>query len=445
MTEELAPSEVARRLGTSTRTVQRWIERGVLPARRVGGRWRVAFDAFDAFEPLKSGQDGAPSAIRTLFIANRGEIARRIERTCDRLGILAVAPETDGPGALDLLDADAVVATASASGADAVHPGFGFLAENAEFAERVIDAGIRWVGPPPGAIRAMGDKAAARRLAASLGIPVLVGYDDADQADGRPRRRGGTDRLSGAHQAGGRWRRQGDARRPRSGRIHRRPRGRPSRGTSGLRRRPRHPRALRGRRASRRGPGPLRCQRDRRPPRRTRLLDPAPSPEDPRGEPVAGCRGRPAPTTGRRGAHARARGRVRERRHLRIPRGRAGRADLHGDEHPAPGGAPGDRARHGSGPRGGPAPDRRRRTARPGSSRHPSVRPRDRGPPLRRGCGGWVPAGDRTGRGHCVGRSERASASMPGSTRAQTSGHGSTRCSPRSSPGAPTATRRSLG
>jgi acetyl-CoA/propionyl-CoA carboxylase biotin carboxyl carrier protein len=180
MPEELAPSEVAKRLGTSTRTVQRWIERGVLPARRVGGRWRVAFDAFDASPALEGPQT---SQIRSLFIANRGEIARRIARTCDRLGIRAVVPDTDGPDALDLLDADAVVAAARASGADAVHPGFGFLAENADFAERVEAAALTWVGPPPAAIRAMGDKAAARRLAASLDIPVLAGYDGPDQTD----------------------------------------------------------------------------------------------------------------------------------------------------------------------------------------------------------------------------------------------------------------------
>ncbi len=180
MPEELAPSEVAKRLGTSTRTVQRWIERGVLPARRVGGRWRVAFDAFDA-SPARASQEA--SSIQSLFIANRGEIVRRIVRTCDRLGIRTVVPATDGPEALDLLDADAVVAAARSSGADAVHPGFGFLAENADFAERVEAAGLAWVGPPPVAIRAMGDKAAARRLAASLDIPVLVGYDGADQTD----------------------------------------------------------------------------------------------------------------------------------------------------------------------------------------------------------------------------------------------------------------------
>ena len=83
---------------------------------------------------------------------------------------------------MDLLDPVAVVAAALAAGAEALHPGFGFLSENADFAERVIAAGIRWVGPPATAIRAMGDKAAARRLAAGLEIPVVPGYDDPDQS-----------------------------------------------------------------------------------------------------------------------------------------------------------------------------------------------------------------------------------------------------------------------
>jgi acetyl-CoA/propionyl-CoA carboxylase, biotin carboxylase, biotin carboxyl carrier protein len=182
MPDDLSPSEAARHLGTSTRTVQRWIRTGRLPARRVGGRWRVAFDAIGALGATTN--PTTPNVpIRTLFIANRGEIAARIARTCGHLGILAVIPATDGPAAIDLLNVDAVVDAARRADADAVHPGFGFLAENAGFATTVIEAGLRWVGPPPEAIRTMGDKAAARRLAASLGVPVPPGYDEVDQSD----------------------------------------------------------------------------------------------------------------------------------------------------------------------------------------------------------------------------------------------------------------------
>jgi len=195
MPDELSPSEAARRIGATTRSVQRWIANGSLPARRVGGRWRVAIGALDAFTSVATaaspaidrnaikGLQGEPSSIRSLFIANRGEIATRISRTCARLGIEAVVPVTDGPNALDLLSIGAVVDAARTAGADALHPGFGFLAESAPFAEAVIAAGIRWVGPPPAAIRAMGDKAAARRLARELGVPTLPGYDGADQTD----------------------------------------------------------------------------------------------------------------------------------------------------------------------------------------------------------------------------------------------------------------------
>ncbi len=125
----------------------------------------------------------AQGPIRVLFVANRGEIAARIERTCRRLAIPVVLPHRDADPGLDLLDADAIVAAALRSGADAVHPGYGFLSEQAAFAQAVLDAGLRWVGPPPRAMRTMGDKSAARRLAASLGIPVLPGYDGDDQSD----------------------------------------------------------------------------------------------------------------------------------------------------------------------------------------------------------------------------------------------------------------------
>ena len=201
MRDEISPSEYARRVGATTRSVQRWIALGKLPARRVGGRWRVAFDAFGAiaspagarvgsiaFSPGQPADLSGTRRIARLFIANRGEIARRIRRTAERLGIEVIEPATDGPAAIDLLDVGAVVDAARVSGADAVHPGFGFLAENAEFAAAVEAAGIVWVGPPPEAIRAMGDKAASRRLAVELGVPVVPGYDGDDQSDAALRR-----------------------------------------------------------------------------------------------------------------------------------------------------------------------------------------------------------------------------------------------------------------
>jgi acetyl-CoA/propionyl-CoA carboxylase biotin carboxyl carrier protein len=195
MGELMSPSQAARRIGTTTRSVQRWIAVGKLPATRIGGRWRVASDALDAFRaqatpPTASNVAEATTArrIARLFIANRGEIARRIRRTAERLGMEVIEPATEGPGAVDLLDIDAVVAGARAANADAIHPGFGFLAENAGFAEAVEAAGIIWVGPPAGAIRAMGDKRAARRLAVELGVPVIPGYDGDDQSDAALRR-----------------------------------------------------------------------------------------------------------------------------------------------------------------------------------------------------------------------------------------------------------------
>jgi len=192
--EDLRPSEAAARIGATTRSIQRWIANGQLPARRVGGRWRVASDALDAFVRVANSSPsgfrgsstpsvGNPGTIRRVFVANRGEIAARIERTCIALGITSIVAETQGPRAVDLLDIDDVVDAARAASADALHPGFGFLAEHADFAAAVIAAGIRWIGPPPAAIRAMGDKAAARRLARTLGIPTVDGYDGDDQSD----------------------------------------------------------------------------------------------------------------------------------------------------------------------------------------------------------------------------------------------------------------------
>src|SRR5690554_2953660 len=124
-----------------------------------------------------------------LLIANRGEIAVRIHRTAKRMGITTIGvvtaaePETQAdeaawlPGdtlAATYLNADALVALALKYEADAVHPGYGFLSENADFATKVEAAGLLWVGPAPEAIRRMGDKVEARKTAQELGLPLTA-------------------------------------------------------------------------------------------------------------------------------------------------------------------------------------------------------------------------------------------------------------------------------
>ncbi len=140
--------------------------------------------------------------VSRLLIANRGEIARRVIRTAQRMGIATVAVYSDADrDSLHVQEADTAVAlggtlssdsylridkllqAAHETGADAVHPGYGFLSENAEFAQAVIDAGLTWVGPPPEAIRALGSKSAAKALAQQHGVPCLPGYFGADQSD----------------------------------------------------------------------------------------------------------------------------------------------------------------------------------------------------------------------------------------------------------------------
>jgi acetyl-CoA carboxylase, biotin carboxylase subunit len=132
--------------------------------------------------------------LNSVLVANRGEIARRIIATARRLGIRAVAvySEADAglpfvreadaavligppPPAQSYLDAAAVLAAARQTGAAAVHPGYGFLAESPRFAQQVLDEGLTWVGPPPGAIEQMGDKINARNLMAEAGVPVAAG------------------------------------------------------------------------------------------------------------------------------------------------------------------------------------------------------------------------------------------------------------------------------
>ncbi|WP_324807282.1 acetyl/propionyl/methylcrotonyl-CoA carboxylase subunit alpha [Sphingomonas sp. LY29] len=145
--------------------------------------------------------------ITSLLIANRGEIACRIIRTARDMGIRTVAVYSDAdanalhvrmadeavhigpsPARESYLVGDKIIAAAKSSGAEAIHPGYGFLSENAEFAQAVIDAGLVWVGPKPASITAMGLKDAAKTLMAAAGVPVTPGYMGEDQTPERLQR-----------------------------------------------------------------------------------------------------------------------------------------------------------------------------------------------------------------------------------------------------------------
>jgi len=140
--------------------------------------------------------------MHTILIANRGEIALRVLRTARRMGYRTAAVYSDadagaphvrladcacrigaGPARESYLKAEALLDAARKLQADAIHPGYGFLSENADFAQAVLDAGLTWIGPPPQAMRAMGNKAGAKRLLLERGVPLLPGYQGKDQAE----------------------------------------------------------------------------------------------------------------------------------------------------------------------------------------------------------------------------------------------------------------------
>jgi propionyl-CoA carboxylase alpha chain len=189
------------------------------------------------------------TTIQRLLVANRGEIARRVQAACRVRGISTAAVFSDpDAGARFVLEADvavrlpgstpaetylridAVVAAALACGADAVHPGYGFLSENAAFARAVLAAGLTWVGPTPESIDAMGSKVAAKELVAAAGVPVLAELDPASVTEAdlpilvkasagggcgwrrRPRGSGSPPRSSGGDAAGSSPARSGSTR-----------------------------------------------------------------------------------------------------------------------------------------------------------------------------------------------------------------------------------------
>ncbi|MDQ2812664.1 MAG: biotin/lipoyl-binding protein, partial [Actinomycetota bacterium] len=171
---------------------------------------------------------GAPPAeFKRVLIANRGEIALRVVRACRDAGLTSIAvyaePDAGAPfaqladesvplegstPAATYLDAAKLLAAAGQVGAGAVHPGYGFLAENADFAQAVIDAGLTWIGPPPEVIRALGDKIAARAIAGRVGAPLVAGtahpVADAAEAMAFARQYGLPVAIKAAHGGGGR-------------------------------------------------------------------------------------------------------------------------------------------------------------------------------------------------------------------------------------------------
>ena len=307
--------------------------------------------------------------ISKVLIANRGEIALRIIAACREAGLATVAVHSEadrdslhvrmadekvciGPAYANAsyLNITAVIAAAEISGADAIHPGYGFLAENAHFAEIVQECGLTWIGPPPEAIRAMGDKANARRTVTERGVPVLPGSSEPlasrDEAVALAEEIGFPVILKASAGGGGKGMRVArDARELRHVFETARHEAEKAFGVGDVYLEkyltaPRHIEiqvmADAGGRVVALGERECSIQR-----RHQKLIEEAPSHGRRRraaGEDVRG-RGR-----GGRG------GGLRERRHRRVPLQRR-RVLLHGDEHPDPGRAPGDRG----GDRRGPA------------------------------------------------------------------------------------------
>ena len=342
---------------------------------------------------------------KKILVANRGEIALRVIFACRELGIktVAVYSEADenslhvrfadediciGPArsADSYLNVPAIISAAEITGADAIHPGYGFLSESAYLAEVCEACHIRFIGPDPTVIRLLGDKAKARRAMKKAGVPMLPGSDGPIESEEKALKVakdiGYPVIIKAVAGGGGRGMRivQG------AGRPAARVQDRAARGGGGVRRRRRlHREVSRRRRATSSSRcsaiitatsihlGERECSIQRR---HQKLLEESPS---------VAVSDKVRRKMGERGRRRGARGAVHQRRHLRVPDGREGQLLLHGSEHAHPGRASGhrdgDRHRH----RQGADSHRRRRAAVVQAERGDLHRPRDRVPDQRRG------------------------------------------------------------
>ena len=315
-----------------------------------------------------------------MLVANRGEIAVRVIRAAADAGLPSVAvyaePDADAlfvtladeayalggaTPAETYLDIGKILDVAARSGANAVHPGYGFLAENAGFAQAVIDAGLIWIGPPPAAIDALGDKVKARHIAQQVGAPLVPGTPDpvadADAVVAFADEHGLPIAIKAAYGGGGRGLKVARTREEIPSLFESATREAVTafgRGECFVERYLDRP-------APRRDPVPGRHPRQRRGRLDPGLLAAAAPPEAGRGGPGAVPVGRAdrAAVRGLQGDPGR--GRLRRRRDVRVP-GRAGRDDqLPRGQHPAAGRAPGLGGGHRAGPGAGDVPDRRGR------------------------------------------------------------------------------------
>ena len=340
---------------------------------------------------------------KKILIANRGEIAVRVIRACRELGVKTVAIYSDvdrdalhvrfadeaypcgpPPSRESYLVMDRVIEIAKRAGAEAIHPGYGFLAENGAFSDRCRDEGIVFIGPSGDVMRAMGDKVTARQTMQKAGVPIVPGTTErlSDEEIARWIQR---DRPARHDQGERRRRRQGHAPGAQRGRDRAGDRARARRGALVLRRRRALRREVRRAAAPHRDPGAGGPARQRRAPVRARVLDPAPPPEGDRGGAGQRHLARAARADGRGGGRGGARGELPGRRHLRVP-GRPPRSLLlPRDEHARAGRARHHRGDHRRRHREGDDPRGLGRAARHRAERPRDHGARDRGAHLRRG------------------------------------------------------------